>query len=78
MNHDDYSPSEGICHKDSSLICQMLSNPLSITHLNETSLTNIADMISEGKISIKPDSKVLYNNCGIHENTKYPNREEGI
>ena len=38
---------QGIGHQDSSLICQIPSNPPEITHLNEGSLTNIADMISE-------------------------------
>ena len=35
---------------DSSLICQILSNPPEITYLNETSVATIADMISEEKL----------------------------
>ena len=35
-------------------------------------LTNIVDMISEREISIKhADTKVHYNNCWMHEITKY-------
>ena len=64
---------QGIGYQDSSLISQMLSNPPVITNLNEACLINIADMISKGKINIKPDTKVLYNNCWMHEITKYPN-----
>ena len=45
---------------------------------NEACLTNIVDMLSKGEISIKPDTKVLYNNCWMHEMTKYPNWEIGI
>ena len=69
---------QGIDCQDSSFISQVLSNPLEITNLNEACLTNIADMISKGEISIKPDTKVLYNNCWMHEITKYPNWEIGI
>ena len=54
---------QGISCRYSSLISQVLSNPPEITYLNEACLTSIADMISIGKISIKPDTKVLYNNC---------------
>ena len=69
---------QGNSRQDSSLISQILSNPTEITNLNEASLTNIADMISKGEISIKPDTKVLHNNCWMHEITKYPNRESEI
>ena len=69
---------QGICRQDSSLICQILSNLPEITRLNETTFSNYADMISKGKISIKSDTKVLYNNCWMHETTKYPDREVGI
>ena len=41
-------------HQDNSLICQILSNPPEITHLNETWLANIADIISKGEIGMKP------------------------
>ena len=51
---------QGISHKDSSLISQVLSNPPEITNLNEAGLINIAEMISKGTISIKPDTKVLH------------------
>ena len=61
---------QGIGCQDSSLISQVLSNPPEITNMNETCLTNFADMISKGEISIKPDTKVLYNNCWMHEITK--------
>ena len=44
-------------HQDSSLICQTLSDPPYITHLDEASLTNIVDMISEREISINADTK---------------------
>ena len=54
---------QGISLQDSSIICQILSNPPEITHLNEGCLTDTANMISKGKISIKPDTKVLYNSC---------------
>ena len=47
---------QGISCQDSSLISQILSE---VTHLNEAYLTNIADMISKGEISIKPDTKVF-------------------
>ena len=69
---------QGIGRQDSSLISQIVSNPLEITHLQEACLTNNADMISKGEICIKPDTKVLYNNCWMHENTKYPNWEVRI
>ena len=49
---------QSICCQDSSLICQVLSDPPEITHSNEAGLQNIADMI-KGKISIKPDTRVL-------------------
>ena len=68
----------GISLQDSNLICQVLSNLPEITKLNEACLTNIADMISSGEIKIKPDTTVLYNNCWMHEITKYPNWEIGI
>ena len=64
----------GISHQDSSLISQILSNPIEITHLNKACLTNIVNMISKGEISIKPDTKALYNNCWMHKITKYPER----
>ena len=54
---------QGIYSQDSSLICQILFNPLEIVQLNERSLTNIADMIIEGKLYINQDTKVLYKNC---------------
>ena len=69
---------EGISCQDSSLISQTLSNPPEIKHLNEACLTNIVEMISKGEIRIKSDTKVLYNNCCMHEMTKYPNWEIGI
>ena len=47
---------QGINRQDSSLLSQVLSNPPEITNLNEAGLTNIADMISKGEISIKPGS----------------------
>ena len=50
---------QGICQQDSSLIHQVLSDPPEITHLNEAGLTNIVDIITKGKISIKPDTQVL-------------------
>ena len=56
-NQGDYSP--GISCQNSSLICQILSNPPKITHLNEACLTIIVDMMSKDKISIKPDNKVI-------------------
>ena len=62
---------QSISCQDNSLISQILSNPPEITNLNEACLTNIADMISKGEISIKPDTKVLYNNCWMYEITKY-------
>ena len=52
---------QDICHQDSSLIRQIQSGPPEIMHLNEASLTNIVDMISKGKISIKRDNDALYN-----------------
>ena len=48
-----------ICRQDSSLIRQVLSDP-EIMHLNEIGLTNIADMITKGKISIKPETQALF------------------
>ena len=42
---------QGMCPQDSSFIRQVHSDPPEITHLNEASLTNIADIISKGKIS---------------------------
>ena len=68
---------QGISCQD-SLISQVLSNPPEITNLNEACLTNIANVISKGEICIKPDTKVLCNNCWMHEITKYPNWEIGI
>ena len=50
---------QGICRQDSSLSCQILSNPPELTHSNEACLTHIADMIRKGGISIKPDIGVL-------------------
>ena len=67
-----------ISHQDSSLISQVLSNPPKITNLNKACLTNIADMVSKGEIRIKPDTKVLHNNCWMHEIAKYPIWEIGI
>ena len=64
---------QGISRHDSSLISQVLSDPPEITYLNEACLTNIVNMIRKGEISIKPDNKVLYNNCWMHEIAKYPN-----
>ena len=52
---------QGISYQDSHLISQVLSKPPGITNLNDAGLTNIADMVSKGDISIKPDTKVLYN-----------------
>ena len=69
---------QGIGSQDSSLISLVLSNLPGIMHLNEACLTNIAYMISKGKISVKPDTKVLYDNCWMHEITKYPYWEIGI
>ena len=46
-----------------------------ITYLNEASLTNIADMISKGKISINPDTQILYNSLWMQKSTQCPNRE---
>ena len=69
---------QGIGCQDSSLICQILVNQPKIMHLNEACLTNIADMISEREICIKLDTKVLYNNCWMHEPTRCPDREVGI
>ena len=69
---------QDISCQSSSLISQILSNLPEITYLNEACLTYIADMISKGEISIIPDTKVLYNNCWMHEITKYPNSEIGI
>ena len=68
----------GISRQDSSLLSQILSNPPEITNLNEACLTNIVDMISKGEISIKPDTMVLYDNCWMHEITKYSNWQIGI
>ena len=68
------STHHGISHQDSSLISQV-SNPPEIMNLNKACLTNIVDMMSKGEISIKPDTKVLYNNCWMHEITKYSNWE---
>ena len=62
---------QGISHQDGSLICQILSNPPEITHLIEACPTNIANMICKREISIKPDTKVLDNNCWMHEITKH-------
>ena len=42
---------QGICLQDSSLTRQILSGLNEITNLNEASLTNTADMISNGKIA---------------------------
>ena len=64
------STHQGISRQDSRLISQVLSNLPEITNLNEASL--IADMIS------KANTKVLYNNCWMHEITRYPNWEIGI
>ena len=61
---------QGVSHQDSSLISQVLSNPPDITNLNDAYLTNIADMFSKGEISIKPDIKVLCNNCWMYKITK--------
>ena len=58
---------QGISHQVSSLISQVLYNPPDSTHLNEACLTNIADMISKEEIRIKADTKVLYNDCWMHE-----------
>ena len=69
---------QGIGFHDRSLISHILSKPPEITHLNETCLTNIADIISKGGISVKPDIKVLYNNRWIHDIAKYPNWKVGI
>ena len=69
---------QGIGYQDSSLISQVLSNMPEIMNLNEVCLTDIVNMISKGEISIKPDTKVLYNKCWMHKITKYPNWEIGI
>ena len=53
---------QGIYHQKNSLNCQKLPNLPQITHLDEACLTNIADMISNEAISIKPDTKILYKN----------------
>ena len=37
--------SQGICHQDSSLISQVLSDLPEITYLHEASLTNIVDIL---------------------------------
>ena len=50
---------QSICQQDSSLIRQVLSDPPEIMHFNEEGLTNIADIITKGKISIKTDTQVL-------------------
>ena len=51
---------QGICHKVSNLICQILSNRPETMCLNETTRTNIVNPISEeGKICSKPDTQVL-------------------
>ena len=44
---------QGICHQEGSLIYQILSDPPEIMHLNEASITNIAEMISIQKITIR-------------------------
>ena len=44
---------QGISRQDSSLISQVLSNP--------------PDKVRKGEIIIKPDTKVLYKNCWMHE-----------
>ena len=54
---------QSIIHQESSLISKVLTNPPEISNLNKVCLTNIADMISKGEISITPDTEVLYNNC---------------
>ena len=69
---------QGISRQDSSLLSQVLSNLPEITNLSEACLINVADMISKGEISIKSDTKVLYNNYWMHEITNYPNWEIGI
>ena len=69
---------QGISCQDSSLISQILFNPPEITHLKEACLKYIVDMISKREISIKPSTKVLYNNCWMHEITKSPKREVGV
>ena len=69
---------QGISYQDSSLISQILCNPPEIMNFNEACLTNIVKMISNGEISIKSVTKVLYNNCWKHKITKYPNSEIGI
>ena len=67
---------QGIGYQD-YLICHILSNQPEIMHLN-ASLTNIVDMsISKREVSIKPETKVLYN-CWVHKITEYPEREEEI
>ena len=38
---------QSIYHQDSSLICQVLSDPPEIMHLHEAGLSNIADLITE-------------------------------
>ena len=69
---------QGINHQDRNFISQVLFYQPEIMHLNEACLTNIVYMISKVEISIKRDTKVLYNNCWMHEITKYPNWEIAI
>ena len=43
---------QGISHQDSRLICQVLSNPPEITHLNEAYLTYLNSVLSGFNLSI--------------------------
>ena len=56
---------QGINCQDGNLISQILSSPPDIMHLNETSLINMADMISKGEISINSDPRLFLTTAGI-------------
>ena len=56
------------------MIRQVLSNLPEITPLNEVGLTNIADMITKGKISIKPVTRFLTTTDGCKS---LPNIQQG-
>ena len=67
---------QGGCCQKSSFRCKIPSESLLIPGMNKTSLTYISDLAREGKIRIKPDTKVPNRLSRWKEVTKYINWEK--
>ena len=72
------STNQSIRSDKSSMTCEIASEMYMIPHLSNKTLTDVLDMPQEGKISVKPYTKVPDHRCRREEITKNINSERFV